>query len=214
MSKHSGIIVREGLPLVVSLGVITVAFLYLGKVWAGSFFLIMTLFVANFFRNPERKIPEGVKRVVAPADGKIIKISDEEIVEPVRGRFKKISIFMNIFDVHVNRIPFSGKIAAIRYRKGRFISANLDKASEDNERNIVMIDTDDGRKIIFIQIAGLIARRIVCWIQEGMAVRKGDRYGVICFGSRLELFLPVDSDILVKVGDRVKAGETPIGNLS
>lgn len=214
MNKHGGIIVKEGQPLVVLLGAVTGAFLYLGKVWAGIIFLIMTLFAANFFRNPERKIPEGLKRVVAPADGKIIKISDEEIVEPVQGHFRKISIFMNIFDVHVNRIPCSGQVAAIRYRKGRFISANLDKASEDNERNVVVIDTDDGRKIIFIQIAGLIARRIICWIQEGMMVRKGDRYGVICFGSRLELFLPVDSEILVKVGDKVKAGETPIGNLS
>ena len=125
----------------------------------------------------------------------------------------KISIFMNIFNVHVNRIPYSGRVRFIRYRSGKFLSANLDKASALNERNTVMVQTDDGREIMTVQIAGLIARRIVCWLREGMQVRKGDRFGLIRFGSRLEVFLPLGSAILVEVGDRVRAGETPIGEL-
>ena len=120
---------------------------------------------------------------------------------------------MNIFNVHVNRSPYSGRVRFIRYRSGKFLSANLDKASALNERNTVMVQTDDGREIMTVQIAGLIARRIVCWLREGMQVRKGDRFGLIRFGSRLEVFLPLGSAILVEVGDRVRAGETPIGEL-
>jgi phosphatidylserine decarboxylase len=118
---------------------------------------------------------------------------------------------MNVFNVHVNRIPYSGTIDRVHYNKGNFFSANLDKASSLNERNSVLIKTDDGKEILTIQIAGLIARRIECWIKEGMNVKKGDRFGIIRFGSRLEVFLPSDSITTVKIGDKVKAGETLIG---
>jgi phosphatidylserine decarboxylase len=128
--------------------------------------------------------------------------------------FLKISIFMNVFNVHVNRIPCSGEVSAIRYKPGKFLSANLDKASALNERNSVMIRTDDGREIMIVQIAGLIARRIVCWLKEGIKVKKGERFGLIRFGSRVEVFLPLGSTLLVKIGDKVKAGETPIGELT
>ena len=179
----------------------------------GLVLLLLTLFVLWFFRNPQRKTPEKEKLVISPADGKVIRIEETASEEQPGKTCLKISIFMNIFNVHVNRIPYSGRVRFIRYRSGKFLSANLDKASALNERNTVMVQTDDGREIITVQIAGLIARRIVCWLREGMQVRKGDRFGLIRFGSRLEVFLPLGSAILVEVGDRVRAGETPIGEL-
>ena len=121
---------------------------------------------------------------------------------------------MNIFNVHVNRAPYSGKVENINYHEGKFLSANMDKASVDNERNEVMIRTEDGRVLWAVQIAGLIARRIVCWLNVGAPVKKGERFGLIRFGSRLEVFLPEDSRIIVNVGDKVRAGETHLGYLS
>jgi phosphatidylserine decarboxylase len=118
---------------------------------------------------------------------------------------------MNVFNVHVNRIPHTGKIERIHYKKGSFFSANLDKASILNERNSILIRTDDGKEILTVQIAGLIARRIECWVKEGMHIMKGERVGIIRFGSRLEVYLPSDSAISVKIGDKVRAGETQIG---
>ena len=179
----------------------------------GLVLLLLTLFVLWFFRNPQRKTPEKENLVISPADGKVIRIEETASEEQPGKTCLKISIFMNVFNVHVNRIPYSGRVRFIRYRPGKFLSATLDKASALNERNTVMVQTDDGREIITVQIAGLIARRIVCWLREGMQVRKGDRFGLIRFGSRLEVFLPLGSAILVEVGDRVRAGETPIGEL-
>ncbi|MEA3471128.1 MAG: phosphatidylserine decarboxylase, partial [Thermodesulfobacteriota bacterium] len=126
-------------------------------------------------------------------------------------RYKKISIFMSVFNVHVNRMPCSGHVKDIRYRKGKFFSANLDKASEFNENNAVLIETTDGREILTIQIAGIIARRIVCWIEKGMEATMGERFGLIRFGSRLEVFMPLETEVLVKRKDKVRAGETRIG---
>jgi phosphatidylserine decarboxylase len=121
---------------------------------------------------------------------------------------------MNVFNVHVNRIPCKGEVRFVRYREGKFLSANLDKASALNERNIILLRITDGREIMTVQIAGLIARRIVCWLKEGMQVNTGERFGLIRFGSRVELFLPLDSTILVRIGDKVRAGESPIGELT
>lgn len=214
MPKRSGFIAREGFLFIIPLAAITVITALVGMPIAAGFFFLLTVFNLWFFRNPERIVPKDAKSVVSPADGRVIKI--EEIDEPrlIGKKCIKISIFMNIFDVHVNRIPFSGVIEAIEYKKGAFISANLDKASEKNERNIVLLKTKDGKQLLFIQIAGLIARRIVCWIDKGLMVSRGDRFGLICFGSRLELFIPVDSRIAVKIGDKVKAGTTVMGYLS
>ncbi len=178
------------------------------------FLLLLTLFVLWFFRNPERTMPDQPRGIISPADGRVIRI--EEVAREDRPglSFLKISIFMNVFNVHVNRIPFSGVVQEIRYKEGKFLSANLDKASALNERNTVLIRMEDGREIMTVQIAGLIARRIVCWLQVGMQVNKGDRLGLIRFGSRVELFLPPDTVLRVKEGDKVKAGETPIGELT
>jgi phosphatidylserine decarboxylase len=209
--NHNSIIVREGFPFIIPLGIFTLIFSFFGIIWVASIFFIATCFVAWFFRNPERQFADGAKAVISPADGEIIKI--EKVMERdfLKGPAQKISVFMNVFDVHVNRMPYSGTVGAIEYNKGKFFSANLDKASELNERNTVLIKTDDGEKILTVQVAGLIARRIECWVKEGMHVRKGERFGLIRFGSRLEVFLPPDAIISAGVGDKVRAGETLIG---
>ncbi|MGZ3579048.1 MAG: phosphatidylserine decarboxylase family protein [Syntrophales bacterium] len=209
--NHNSVIVREGLPFIIPLGIFTLIFSIFGIIWTASVFFIATCFVTWFFRNPEREFPDTAKAVISPADGEVIRIDNVVENDFLKGPAQKISVFMNVFDVHVNRIPYSGTVAEIEYNKGNFFSANLDKASELNERNSILIKTDDGKKILTIQIAGLIARRIECWVKEGMHVRKGERFGLIRFGSRVEVFLPPDAIISIRVGDKVRAGETPIG---
>ena len=212
--NHSSFIVQEGIPFIIPLGVATLIAFFAGFTWVTVLFFLLTLFVVWFFRNPERTIPDNPLQLISPADGKVIRIEEVTSEEHSGRSFLKISIFMNVFNVHVNRIPYSGEVFAIRYKPGKFLSANLDKASALNERNTVMIRTDDGREIMTVQIAGLIARRIVCWLKEGVKVKKGERFGLIRFGSRVEVFLPLGSTLLVKIGDKVRAGETPIGELT
>jgi len=212
--SHKSFIAREGIPFIIPTAIGTMAALGLGWDIASVILGLLTVFIIWFFRNPERHTPVNPKYIISPADGRVIRIEEINNHELLEGPLKKISIFMNVFNVHVNRIPCDGKIEGIHYFKGRFLSANLDKASKDNERNAVLIRMADGRRIMAIQIAGLIARRIVCWIGEGMTVRKGERFGLIRFGSRLDVFMPQDTRILINLGDKVKAGETPLGELS
>jgi phosphatidylserine decarboxylase len=211
--KHDSIIAHEGYPFIIFSLVITVFVAFFGIIWLTILFALITFFIIWFFRNPDRYFQEEEKVLISPADGKIIKIEDVELNGNISGIFKKISIFMNVFNVHVNRVPYSGKIEAMNYREGKFFSANLDKASLDNEHNEVMIRAADGRSIWVVQIAGLIARRIVCWINVGTPVKTGERFGLIHFGSRVDIYLPEDSRISVKLHDKVKAGETPLGYL-
>jgi phosphatidylserine decarboxylase len=212
--NHDGYIAGEGFPFIVPLAIATLLAFLAGFRGISLVLLLMTLFVVWFFRNPQRKTPEKEGLVISPADGRVIRIEETTSDECPGRTFQKISIFMNVFNVHVNRIPCSGEVRLIRYRKGKFLSADLDKASALNERNTVLLQTDDGREIIAVQIAGLIARRIVCWLKEGMHVRSGERFGLIRFGSRVEVFLPPGTTLLVKVGEKVRAGETPIGELT
>lgn len=213
--KHDNIIAPEGYPFILLAFVFTVFVAILGgNWWLITLFALLTFFVIWFFRNPERYFQDEEKALISPADGKIIKIENVEVNGTITGKFKKISIFMNVLNVHVNRAPYDGQIEAINYHEGKFISANLDKASLDNERNEVMIRTEDGRAVWAVQIAGLIARRIVCWVKPGDIVRKGDRFGLIRFGSRVDVYLPEDSRISVKLKDKVKAGQTILGYLS
>ena len=205
-------IASDGFFFIIPLAVLAIVLIGLKVTWAGVFFLAVTLFVLWFFRNPERMTPEDEKAVISPADGRVIKI-EEVKEEMLKGKVIKVSIFMSIFNVHVNRVPYAGTVKKISYRKGKFFPANLDKASALNERNSVLIETVDGRQILTIQIAGIIARRIVCWVKEGLEVEKGERFGLIKFGSRLEVFMPLGSTIHVKVGDKVRAGESRIGYL-
>jgi len=209
--NHNTIIVREGLPFIIPLGIFTLIFFAIGIIWVALIFFAAACFVSWFFRNPERKFAAGEKTVISPADGRVINVENVREGNLLGAEAQKISIFMNVFDVHVNRAPYSGTVEKVKYDKGVFLSANLDKASELNEKNAILIKTDEGKEILTVQIAGLIARRIECWLKEGMQVRKGERFGLIRFGSRLEVFLPCDAVVSVRVGDRVRAGETLIG---
>jgi len=212
--KHNSIIAYEGLPFIIFSLILTILAAFFGVVWLAVLLAAITVFIICFFRNPERYFLDDAKMIICPADGKVIRIEEVDVGGTITGRFKKISIFMNVFNVHVNRSPYNGKVETIAYHEGKFLSANLDKASAENERNEIMIRTEDGRMLWVVQIAGLIARRIVCWTHEGARIEKGERFGLIRFGSRVEVFLPPDSRIVVHLGDKVKAGQTMIGYLS
>ena len=176
---------------------------------------VLTLLTIYFFRDPERTHVTNEKAVLTPADGKIISIDKLNNGDNhFQDRAIKISIFMSIFNAHINRIPIRGKIAQLSYHPGKFFSANRDKASLCNEHNIVTLETYNRKKIVFVQIAGLIARRISCWVNKGDYVETGQRFGLIRFGSRLEVYLPHDSTLIVEKGGKVKAGQTVIGYLS
>ena len=176
---------------------------------------VLTLLTIYFFRDPERTHVTNEKAVLTPADGKIISIDKLNNGDNhFQDRAIKISIFMSIFNAHINRIPIRGKIAQLSYHPGKFFSANRDKASLCNEHNIVTLETYNRKKIVFVQIAGLIARRISCWVNKGDYVETGQRFGLIRFGSRLEVYLPHDSSLMVEKGGKVKAGQTVIGYLS
>lgn len=203
-------ITPEGYPFIAISGGVAIICALFG--WTVLFFMMaaFTLFVCFFFRNPKRETPEHEDALIAPADGRIIAVKDVD--HAVLGRVAKISTFMSVFNCHVNRAPMSGVVQHVAYDPGRFLVASLDKASEQNERNAVILKDDAGRTISMVQIAGLVARRIVCYLKEGFAVEKGARVGLIRFGSRVDLFLPHDKvNIAVKVGDRVKAGRSIIG---
>lgn len=171
-------------------------------------FLILTIYSAWFFRDPER-IPPAEPGYLSPADGKVIKVS--ELDDPFVGRAKCLSIFMSPFDVHVNRSPCRGEIKELKYKKGSFRIASTDEAQLRNERNEVMMVDDAGRKIKFVQIAGAMARRIFFFKNPGDRLERGERVGFISFGSRVDLILPEDVEVLVSPGMRVRAGETIIG---
>lgn len=208
-------VAREGLPFILAGLVVTLILFYFGFQVIGTLAGIFTLFTIYFFRDPERGKEVQTKALLTPADGTILSVKPLEDDKNLLGEPAiKVSIFMSVFNVHVNRVPISGRISQIVYNPGKFFSANLDKASEQNENNRVTLETSDGRKIVFVQIAGLIARRIVCWIKEKDHVKAGQRFGLIRFGSRLDIYIPADSRITIKPREKVKAGETLLGYLS
>lgn len=168
--------------------------------------LAVTFFIAFFFRDPDRVVPVSDGAVISPADGRVVIAGKVDQTLFYDGPCQKVSIFMSVFNVHVNRIPHEGKVEKIDYHPGKFVNASLDKASEGNERNAIYMITDQGQRFCMVQIAGLIARRIICHIQAGETVYRGRRFGMICFGSRLDVYLPIEARLNVAVGDRVKAG--------
>lgn len=174
-----------------------------------AFSLVLSFFMAFFFRDPERNIPQGEGLFVSPADGKIIKVGDVFDTQYVGAAAKEISIFMSPLDVHVNRAPCDGKVIAVRHSPGKFIAAYRDEASLGNE-NIVMVLEDDKEKVLVRQVAGFVARRAVCRVKTGDTLKRGQRYGIIKFSSRLDVYVPQNVEIMVNVGDRVRAGETII----
>jgi phosphatidylserine decarboxylase len=207
------LVAKPGIPFILA-GLVVTAIAGFINVWLAVVFGVLTCFVFWFFRDPERPIPTGAGLIVAPADGKIVQIREEQEDRFLHNRAIRISIFLNIFNVHVNRIPCAGKIREMVYHPGKFLAANLDKASSENERQAILIETPTGQRVVVIQIAGLIARRIVSWIRPGDSVERGYRFGMIRFGSRVDTFLPIGTKLRVQLGDRVKGGETIIGEVS
>ena len=173
--------------------------------------LAVTFCICGFFRDPDRMIPAEEGVVVSPADGKVILTDTVDNSPFFSGQAMKISIFMSVFNVHVNRIPYDGRVKEMGYHPGKFFSANLDKASLENEHNAVFVEIGNAKLLCVVQVAGLIARRIICNIQPGDHVLRGQRFGLICFGSRLDVYLPTDIQLRVAVGDKVKAGTSVLG---
>lgn len=215
-------IAREGIPFILIFLVVTAALFFAAYRFNSVTLIVMcaltamfTIFVTYFFRDPNT-IPQSSSpyALISPANGKVIGVERLQSYKQMSGEVIKVSIFLNVFDVHVNRVPVSGVVSSYRYNPGKFKAAFVDKASEENEQTEIGIRTADGRVVVMKQIAGLIARRIICRIKEGDAVTGGERFGMIRFGSRAELFFPVDSKVEVKVGDRVVGGETVIGYLA
>ena len=204
---------KEGIPFIGAGVGVTLLAGWLGWMVIAVGLAILTLFVSWFFRNPSRVVPQGPRLVVASGDGKVIAIEEEFESRFIKDRSIRISIFLNVFDVHINRIPCEGAIEDVQYQPGLFLMANKPDATLRNEQNALMIRTAEGAKVLCVQVAGLIARRIVCWISPGDRAVCGERFGLIRFGSRMDTFLPVGTTVKVVVGDRVKGGETILGEL-
>ena len=200
---------NEGYKFLVIFGFATLV-LYLISDFLGLIGLVLTVWVYYFFRDPDRISINDDNYLVSPADGLVLQVEDSDGPKELNlegKKFKKVSIFMNVFDCHVNRTPCSGKITEILYKPGKFLNASLDKASEDNERNYYKISNSSGEDIIVVQIAGLIARRIVCEVKENSELKQGDRIGMIRFGSRVDIYFE-NYNSLVKVNQKTIAGET------
>lgn len=207
-------VAKAGYPFIFAAAFATAVFALLGLVAPALFGLFVTLCICCFFRDPDRVTPNTEGGVVSPADGKVIFVDKVDENPFMDGPSIKISVFMTVFNVHVNRIPFSGTVTNVIYHPGKFFSANLDKASKDNEHNAVIVETPHGERLCFVQIAGLIARRIICYVKDGDPVARGQRFGLICFGSRLDIYLPASATPSVKIGDKVRAGISLLGHLN
>ncbi len=211
MKQNRWPIAKEGLPFLIPVALLTVFLGAMGwKVWM-SLGIFFSLFVAYFFRNPRREIPNLQNIILSPADGRIIHVGECEEDRFLKEKALKVSIFMSLFDVHVNRAPISGKVLERDYLPGRFFVASVEKSSLLNEQNAVILEAEDRMKILLIQIAGFVARRIVCYAKAGDTLRKGEIFGLIRFGSRVDLYLPPAVKPIVRVGQHVKGGESIIG---
>ncbi|AKD25078.1 phosphatidylserine decarboxylase precursor-related protein [Polynucleobacter duraquae] len=205
------IIAKEGWPYLALVGAVTLLVHYLGGIaWSWPLWIIF-IFVLQFFRDPQRIAALGRDLVLSPADGRIVVV--EKANDPYAGREAlKISVFMNVFNVHSNRSAVNGSVKEIQYFPGKFVNADLDKASTENERNAVVIDAN-GQIVTLVQVAGLIARRILCYIHVGDRLKAGERYGFIRFGSRVDVYLPLTAEPLVSVGDKVFATNTALARV-
>lgn len=206
-------VAREGFIFILPLAAVTVVLFSLGFNILAGFFALLTLFVISFFRDPERSFSADENAILSPADGKVVQVGPCVEERFLKGQALKISIFMSLFNVHVNRVPVSGRIVTRSYTPGKFFNANLDKASALNEQNALLIETAGKIQLLVVQIAGLIARRIVCRVSDGDPVVRGERFGLICFGSRLDVYLPPNAKIQVGMGQKVFSGQTIIGIL-
>ena len=214
MNRHypHPLIAREGWPFLVGIVVITALATYFFCWWSAPLWII-ALFVLQFFRDPPRDIPQDPKAVLCPADGRIVVV--EEADDPyLNRRALKVSVFMNVFNVHSNRAPIESSVQQKWYKPGSFLNAALDKASLENERCALHLKTSDGRDVTCVQIAGLVARRILNYVDAGTSLTAGQRYGFIRFGSRVDLYLPLDTQVRVVIGEKVSASSTVLAELS
>ena len=210
------VLAREGWPFLLAFLIVAVVLqIFLTGWWLllPAIFYLLFLFSLQFFRDPRRPLPDLSSRsVLCPADGRVIAI--EQVDDPYLSRpALKISIFMNVFDVHVNRMPVSGRIQNVWYFPGRFFNAALDKASLENERNAIWVKTPGGHDVTVVQVAGLVARRIVCYVHNDHDVATGQRFGFIRFGSRVDTYLPLDTEVQVRIGERVRSGAQCLATL-
>jgi phosphatidylserine decarboxylase len=206
-------VAKEGIPFIMVAAGGTLAAGWMGWTAIAGAAGLLTLFISWFFRNPPRTIPQGSRIVVAPGDGKVIAVEEEFEPRYLKDRSVRVTIFLNVFDVHINRIPCEGIVENVQYQPGQFLVASKPDATIKNEQNAVMIKTVQGAKVLCVQVAGLIARRIICWVSPKDPAVLGERFGLIRFGSRMDTFLPIGSVIKVAVGDRVKGGESILGEL-
>jgi phosphatidylserine decarboxylase len=206
-------IARQGYSFIAMAFFGTALFLWWGVMAGWLAFILISLFVIAFFRDPDRISPADEKALLSPADGRVLLIEEKEMTPFSGARAIKISVFMSVFNCHVNRVPSGGNIEKVFYRAGKFFSANQDRASSQNEQNALLLRTPGGLEISIVQVAGLIARRIVCWVQPGAIVKPGERFGLIRFGSRVDIFVPVSTRIRINRGEKVKAGLTVLGEL-
>ena len=211
MREAHPVIAREGWPHVAIALVLAILATWLLGWWSVPFWLLL-VFVLQFFRDPHREIPQLPGMVLSPADGRVVLVGKAR--DPYLGRDAlKVSVFMNVFNVHSNRVPVSGTVVKTWYHAGSFLNAALDKASSENERMALHVRTDTGVDVISVQIAGLVARRILCYVREGERVAQGQRYGFIRFGSRVDVYLPLPATARVSVGDRTVGGISVIAGL-
>ena len=213
MRNQNQPVASEGYPFIALFAFITLVFALLGWGFLTLLLLGLTLFTVYFFRNPERCIPQEPGAVVSPADGKVIFVGEVPEERYFQDRVVKVSIFMSVFNVHVNRVPIGGKVVDMFYNKGEFFNASLDKASLQNEQAGMLLETDGGQRLLVVQIAGLIARRIVTYTVIGDLLERGQRYGLIRFGSRVDVYFPPGTKVLATVGDHTVAGETILAYL-
>ncbi len=213
MKKPHFPIAVEGFPFILFFAFVTLVTSVLNWQLTALLSLVGTTFVTWFFRDPTRVIPEADDAVICPADGKVIIVDEIFDDRFLHQQVIKISIFMNVFNVHVNRIPSAGTITKVLFKPGKFYSADKDKAALHNEYCAMTITTSTGKPYAVVQVAGLIARRIICWAETGDKVKSGQRYGLIRFGSRVDLYLPVGTTVLVKPGNKVVAGETILATM-
>jgi len=203
---------KEGRPIILGGLIVTIILYLLDWDFFAAIAALFTVFSLQFFRDPARELPNDPRAVVSPVDGRVCKVQMAD--DPLTGeKAQMVSIFMNVFNVHSQKAPVTGVVQEIRYTPGLFLSADLDKASTDNERNAVRVITPEGRSVTFVQVAGLVARRILCYTNVGDTLERGQRYGFIRFGSRVDLYLPLDAEITVSIGDKVTGVMSTVARL-
>ncbi|MFA5517125.1 MAG: phosphatidylserine decarboxylase family protein [Desulfuromonadales bacterium] len=213
MRNSQSPVAKEGYPFIGLFAFVTLVFALLDWDLLTLLLLALTLFTVYFFRDPDRCAPADEAAVVSPADGKVVFVGEVREERFFQAEAIKVSIFMSVFNVHVNRAPFAGKVVDLFYNKGEFFNASLDKASLQNEQAGLLLEVEGGKRLLVVQIAGLIARRIITYPVIGDLLQRGQRYGLIRFGSRVDVYFPLGTDILVRVGERTVAGESVLAYL-